>query len=77
LKSVRSYFGNVPLVRFAKFDGVDFGKTVLGWFNESPEQIRAWGSAASARVEADLDWRAISRKAVDFLEQTFGRVARR
>ena len=77
LKSVRSYFGNIPLVRFAKFDGVDFGKTVLGWFDESPEQIRAWGSAASARVEADLDWRAISRKAVDFLEQTYGRVARR
>ena len=76
LKSVRSYFGNVPLVRFSKFDGADFGKTVLSWFNESPDQIHRWGTEASARVQADLDWRAISRKAIDFLEQSYARVTR-
>ncbi len=70
LKSVQSYFQNLPLVRFSKFDGVDFGNTVVSWFDESPEKISAWGKEASARVSADLDWRSISRRAVDFVEQT-------
>ena len=69
LKSVQGYFREIPLVRFSKFDGADFGKTVVSWFDESPEKISAMGKEASARVKADLDWRSISRKAIDFLEK--------
>lgn len=72
LKSVQSYFRNVPLVRFSKFDGADFGKTVLSWFDESPEKISIMGKEASARVKTDLDWRSISRKAIDFVEKILG-----
>ncbi|MGI8965603.1 MAG: glycosyltransferase family 4 protein [Limisphaerales bacterium] len=69
LKSVLSYFRDIPLVRFSKFDGADFGQTVLNWFDESPGQIVSLGKIASQKVKADLDWRAISRKAIDFLEK--------
>ncbi len=69
LKSVMSYFKDVPLIRFSKFDGADFGRTVLSWLDESPERIAAFGKSASEKVKADLDWRSISRKAVDRLEQ--------
>ncbi len=73
LRSVQSYFRDLPLVRFSKFDGADFGKTVVSWFDESPEKISAWGKEASARVKTDLDWRSISRKAVAFIEATLQR----
>ena len=69
LKSVMSYFKDVPLIRFSKFDGADFGKTVVSWFDESPEWIASIGKAASEKVKADLDWRSISRKAVDRVEK--------
>lgn len=71
LKSVQRYFGNLPLVRFADFNGTDFARKAMSWFDESPELIASLGKTASDRVRADLDWRAISRKAIDFLEKIY------
>ena len=68
LKSIRSYFQNDPMVRFSEFDGADFAKKILEWLDEPPLawQIRAAQSAA--RVEAELDWQPLCRRAVDFVE---------
>jgi glycosyltransferase involved in cell wall biosynthesis len=71
LKSIQRYFQDDPMVRFSKFDGEDFGKKIISWLDESPQiwQIRACESAA--RVQAELDWRPLCRKAVNFVEKTF------
>jgi glycosyltransferase involved in cell wall biosynthesis len=68
LKSIQGYFQNDPMVRFSEFNGVDFGKKILDWLDESPLawQIRAAQSAA--RVEAELDWEPLCHRAVDFVE---------
>jgi glycosyltransferase involved in cell wall biosynthesis len=73
LKSIRDYFQNDPMVRFSEFDGADFGKKILDWLDEPPLawQIRAAQSAA--RVEAELDWEPLCRKAVDFIEGIYTR----
>jgi glycosyltransferase involved in cell wall biosynthesis len=77
LKSVQSYFRNLPLVRFADFNGTDFARQTMSWFDESPELIATLGKTASECVRADLDWRAISRKAIDFLEKIYAKSAMR
>jgi len=69
LNSARRYFGDEPAVRFSEFHGEDFGKLILGWLEEPREKRRALGRAASQRVKSELDWRAISRKAIDFVER--------
>jgi glycosyltransferase involved in cell wall biosynthesis len=68
LKSIRGYFQNDPMVRFSEFNGADFGKKILDWLDEPPLawQIRAAHSAA--RVETELDWEPLCRRAVDFVE---------
>jgi hypothetical protein len=68
LKSIMRYFGNDPMIRFAKFDGEDFGRAILTRLDEPVDEPRA--RASSARVQADLDWHPLCRKAVDFAEQT-------
>jgi glycosyltransferase involved in cell wall biosynthesis len=69
LKSIQRYFKDDPMVRFSKFEGEDFGKQIISWLDESPQtwQIRACESAA--RVQTELDWRPLCRKAVDFMEK--------
>jgi glycosyltransferase involved in cell wall biosynthesis len=69
LNSARRYFGNEPVVRFSEFNGESFGKLVLGWLDEPLEKRRTLGRVASQRVQSELDWRAISRKAIDFVER--------
>jgi hypothetical protein len=41
----------------------------LTWFEESPENRRAWGSAASEKVRTELDWRPFSARVVQRLEE--------
>jgi glycosyltransferase involved in cell wall biosynthesis len=76
LVSVKSFFGQTPLVRFSEFDGVDFGRKILGWLDEDPQQIANWGREASVRVKSVLDWRSISQRVADqvkkVLEQSAG-----
>ena len=69
LNSAQRYFGKEPLVRFSEFNGPSFGERIVGWFNEPLEQRRALALAASQRVKTELDWRVISRKAIDFVER--------
>lgn len=69
LKSAQRYFGDEPAVRFSRFDGGSFARRLLGWLEEPPELRLKLGRAASARVRAALDWSAISRRAVDFVEK--------
>ena len=77
LDSARRYFKDEPMVRFAGFDGIDFGRKIVSWLEEPPAQRQALARAASARVQAELDWRAISKKAVDFVERIYQQSARR
>ena len=77
LDSARRYFKDEPMVRFAGFDGIDFGRKIVSWLEEPPAQRQALARAASARVQAELDWRAISKKAVDFVERIYQQSTRR
>jgi glycosyltransferase involved in cell wall biosynthesis len=70
LKSIRRYFQDDPTVRFSKFDGEDFGKQIIGWLDESPENRQVHAAKSAARVQAELDWHPLCRKAVDFVEKT-------
>jgi glycosyltransferase involved in cell wall biosynthesis len=73
LKSIQHYFQNEPMIRFSKFDGEDFGRKIISWLDESPLnwQIEACNSAA--RVQAELDWQPLCRKAVNFIEEIYAR----
>jgi glycosyltransferase involved in cell wall biosynthesis len=67
LNSASRYFSNEPTVRFTDFEGGAFGRALL-------EALRALYDLAAARraserVRGELDWRAISRRAVDFAER--------
>ena len=69
LKSVQGYFKNDPLVKFSEFNGEDFGEKILAWL-EAP--LAAWvpdAEKSSRRVQAELDWQPLCRKAVDFAER--------
>lgn len=68
LKSIQSYFGRDPMVRFATFDGEDFGRAILSRLEEPVAEAQARASAA--RVQAELDWQPLCRKAIEFAERT-------
>ncbi|HEX4342741.1 MAG TPA: glycosyltransferase family 4 protein, partial [Verrucomicrobiae bacterium] len=68
LRNVMSYFKDEPMIRFAGFDGDSFAREILKTFEQPVEQIAANARAVSQRVQRELDWRAISRNAVEFLE---------
>jgi glycosyltransferase involved in cell wall biosynthesis len=69
LKSVQGYFCRDPLVKFAGFDGADFGNKILDWLAAPVSAWQPHAEASSARVRAELDWGPLCRKAVDFAEQ--------
>jgi glycosyltransferase involved in cell wall biosynthesis len=73
LKSIRSYFQNDPMVRFSEFNGVDFGKKILEWLDEPPAAWQIPAAQSAARVEAELDWEPLCRRAVDFVEGIYTR----
>lgn len=76
LKSVQSFFRGDPMVKFSTFDGVDFGNKILEWL---AAPVSSWLPAAmgsSARVRAELDWRPLCAKAVDFAERIVANNAR-
>lgn len=68
LDSAKRYFGKEPRVRFSEFDGTSFGRAILSWLDESPSAWLKAARAASERVQRELDWRAISRRAAEFIE---------
>jgi glycosyltransferase involved in cell wall biosynthesis len=69
LNSAQRYFGKEPMVRFSEFNGTSFGQQILSWLREPPAARQHLARAASERVKAELDWRAISQKAVDRVER--------
>ncbi len=69
LQSVQGYFKNDPLVKFSAFNGADFGQKVLDWLAAPVGIWQPHAAASSARVRAELDWRPLCRKAVDFAER--------
>ena len=68
LKSIQSYFAKDPMVRFATFDGEDFGRALVQRLDEPLDEAQARVSAE--RVQAELDWGPLCRKAVAFAEAT-------
>ncbi len=70
LKSVQGYFKNDPLVKFSEFNGADFGAKILAWLEAPVETWQPLVAKSAGRVQAELDWRPLCRKAVDFAEQT-------
>ncbi len=75
LKSIQRYFQDDPMVRFSKFDGADFGKKIIGWLDEPSQNWQVHAAKSAARVQAELDWRPLCRKAVDFIEKAAARPA--
>jgi glycosyltransferase involved in cell wall biosynthesis len=67
LNSAVQYFGKEPTVRFAEFDGEVFGQHLLDALR-APCDLEV-ARRASERVRRELDWRTISRNAVDFAER--------
>lgn len=74
LKSVRGYFRNDPLVKFAGFNGGDFGEKILEWLAAPVSSWQPHAAKSSARVREELDWRPLCRKAVDFAERVAAKV---
>ena len=71
LKSIQSYFDGDPMVRFADFNGVDFGQKILQWLAESPTDWQLEASKSAARVETELDWQPLCSRAVDFVGKIY------
>ena len=71
LKSIQRYFQNDPMVRFARFDGADFGRKIAGWLDESPAAWQSRAAESARRVQAELDWIPLCHKAVDFVETIY------
>ena len=77
LKSVQGYFKNDPLVKFSSFNGEDFGSKILEWLNAPVSSWQPHAEKSSARVRAELDWRPLCGKAVDFAEKIVSTKAQR
>ncbi|MCX8156874.1 MAG: glycosyltransferase [Verrucomicrobiae bacterium] len=72
LRSISRYFADEPLARFVPFAGRPFAEAVLHQLQLPHDQQIEWGQRASARVQRELAWQVISRKAVNFVERVAG-----
>jgi glycosyltransferase involved in cell wall biosynthesis len=70
INSASRYFANEPTVTFAGFNGERFARAILDTLRAPPPNLAEAARAASDRVRRELDWRAISRKAIDFTART-------
>lgn len=68
LEAIRLYFREEPLIRFAGFAGAPFAAAILSWLDQPVAERAALAPVAADRVARELDWRAIARRAVDFVE---------
>ena len=71
LNSASRYFAKEPAISFTDFDGKAFGRAVVERLRSPSPQTAAEARAASDRVGRELDWRAISKRAIDFVETKF------
>lgn len=71
LNNLARYFGGEPRISFTRFNGDDFARAVLAWLNDpNLYGLNAEAVELSERVREHLDWRVISREAIDFVEKT-------
>ena len=68
INSASRYFAGEPTIKFAGFDGNQFGDAILQMLKSPPTNLVESAQRASDRVQRELDWRAISRKACDHVE---------
>ncbi len=68
LENLQRYFAREPAIRFSAFDGASFAAAILAWIELPAGERRRLGLAAADRVAADLDWTAVTRRALDFVE---------
>jgi glycosyltransferase involved in cell wall biosynthesis len=68
VQGLMRYFAEEPLIQFAGFDGPSFGRKILDWIECPGEKRRQQGEAASRRVQRELNWGCICRRAADFME---------
>lgn len=73
IKSIQRYFQNEPMIRFSKFDGEDFGRKIVSWLDESPLNWQIDACNSAARVQSELDWQPLCRKAIHFIEEVYAR----
>lgn len=71
LKSIQCYFDGDPMVRFADFNGTDFGRKIVSWLDESPFKWQLDACESAARVETELDWQPLCSRAIDFVEKIY------
>lgn len=69
LDSAVRYFGSLPGVRFSSLDGTGFAEAILHWLQTSPSARESAVEPARRKVEAELDWSVICRRAAEFIEQ--------
>lgn len=69
INSAARYFRDEPTVQFAGFNGADFGAAIVRQLRRPPAGLADHARAASDRVRRELDWRTISRRAADRVEQ--------
>jgi glycosyltransferase involved in cell wall biosynthesis len=69
INSASRYFGNEPTVKFAGFDGARFGDAILETLRNPTLNLLSAARAAGERVKRELDWRAISHRACNFVER--------
>jgi glycosyltransferase involved in cell wall biosynthesis len=73
LQNIQRYFGADPMVKFSGFDGEDFGRKIVEWLDASPKTWQLAAANSAARVQAELDWQPLCRKAIDFTARAAGR----
>jgi glycosyltransferase involved in cell wall biosynthesis len=71
LKNLAQYFEGERRIRFSDFSGDSFAAQTLAWLNDpNLYAVNADTINLSDRVRQHLDWRTISREAVDIVEKT-------
>ncbi len=69
LENLTRYFADEPAMTFAGFDPDTFADSICQWLDREPEERRAIGLKASARVAHTLDWSRITESAADFIQR--------
>ena len=69
LQGIQRYFPDEPLIRYARFDGRDFGEQILAWLRTPLPERQRLAHPASLRVARALDWDVICRRAADSVEE--------
>lgn len=72
LDGLRRRFPDEPMIRLAPFDGRAVGGAILDFLSNPPST--ADSERISRRVHAELDWRVVSRRAVERIEGLGGAV---